>query len=165
MRKITVFLALILVLFSSCTRGAGKYTPPSGDYLLSCRMGESTYDVNISLSDDMSAKLYFPSESSLCDWYFARSADGRVKRFTSLGEESEVNNEYVKKIFSLVLDSHELVAHVSHEKISGRDVSVLETSDGATVYTDSQSGAPLRLVYRNMTVDIISRPQTSQSDL
>ena len=164
MRKITVFLAFILILLSSCSQGVGKYTPPSGEYLLSCKMGESVYDVNIRLSDDMSARLYFPSESSLCDWYFTRSSDGTVKRFTSLGEESEVNNEYVNKIFSLVLDSHELVAHVSHEKISGRDVSVLETSDGATVYTDSQSGAPLRLVYKNMTVDIISRPQTDQSD-
>ncbi len=164
MRKITVFLALLLVLFSSCTQGMEEYTPPSGDYLLSCRIGEITYDVNISLSDDMSARLCFPSESSLCDWYFTRSADGTVKRFTSLGEESEVNNEYVNKIFSLVLDAHRLVAHVSHEKISGRDVSVLETSDGATVYTDSQSGAPLRLVYKNMTVDIISRPKIDQSD-
>ncbi len=158
MKKIIICLILCLFVFSSCDTKE-KYIPPSGDYALVCRIGELKYDINIFLEEDMSGKLTFSEEAPLSDWYFTYCHEnGMIKCFTSLGEESEVNSEYVNKIFAFILDDHEKISDVSHEKISGRDVSILKLSDGEKIYTDSESGAPLKLVFDDLIVDIISRP-------
>ena len=153
---------LLGTLFSSCDKTA-KYTPLVGEYTVKCRISDVEYDVSITLDEDLSGKLVFSPESEMRDWEFYYSpADKSIKYFTSLGEVSEVKwakNENVKYIFRLVLGDFDNIADVSHSKISGIDVSVLKTTDGATIYTDSKSGRPLRLVFGNMTADIISAPQ------
>ncbi len=162
MRKFAILFILPILLLTSCDLRE-KYTPIAGEYGLSCVIGDDEYNIDLVLNEDGSVKLTFPKNSSLCDWYFIYYPENNsIKYFTSLGEESEVSNQYVRKIFEFLLDSHESIAVVSHERISGRDVSVLETSDGTVIYTDSQSGEPLRLVYKNMTADITSRPETTQ---
>ncbi len=157
MKKIISCLFLCVLVLCSCDVKE-KYIPPSGEYNLVCKIGESEYGVNIFIDTDMSGRMTFSEGSALCDWYFTYSAEKEVKYFTSLGEESEVNSEYVNKIFAFILDDHEKISDVSHEKISGRDVSILKLSDGEKIYTDSESGAPLKLVFDDLIVDIISRP-------
>ncbi len=157
MRKFVTCLVLCVMTLSACAAKT-EYIPPSGEYALVCKIGELEYNVDVLLNEDMSGKLTFSEDSALSDWYFTYSPEKTVKCFTSLGEESEVKGKYVKKIFEFILDDHELVSDVSHEKISGRDVSVLKLSGGGKIYTDSESGAPLKLVFDNLTADIISRP-------
>ncbi len=162
MKKIIILLLMLTILFSSCDKTA-KYTPLAGEYTVKCRISDIEYDVTVTLDEDLSGKLVFSPESEMKDWEFYYSpVDKSIKYFTSLGEVSEVKwakNENVKYIFRLVLGDFDNIADVSHSKISGIDVSVLKTTDGATVYTESKSGRPLRLVFGNMTADIISAPQ------
>ena len=158
MKKIAVCLILFTIFFTSCTKEA-SYTPAVGEYKALCKISDSEYNISVILSDDLSGKLIFSSDDAMSDWTFTYSSvDKSIKYFTSLGEESEVKNENVKYIFKFILADFDNIADVSHSKISGVDVSLLKTTDGATVYTDSQSSAPLRLEYKDMTVDIISRP-------
>lgn len=159
MKKFIILILTLTLLFSSCEKAA-KYTPIAGEYAVKCRISGVEYDALVTLDEDLLGKLVFSPESEMKDWeFYYSSVDKNIKYFTSLGEVSEVKNENVKYIFRLVLGDFDNIADVSHSKISGIDVSVLKTTDGATIYTDSKSGRPLRLEVGSMVADIISTPQ------
>jgi hypothetical protein len=151
---------MFTLLFSSCEKAA-KYTPIAGEYTVKCRISDVEYDISITLDKNLSGKLAFSPESEMCDWeFYYSSTDKSIKYFTSLGEVSEAKNENVKYLFKFVLCDFDNIADVSHSKISGLDVSVLKTTDGAVIYTDSKSGRPLRIEVGDMTADIILAPQS-----
>ncbi len=158
MKKFVFFFVIMAIVVSSCAKNK-EYLPLPGEYTAVCKIYGVEYNISVILNDDLSGKLVFSPESAMSDWeFYYASADKSIKYFTSLGEESEVKNENVKYLFKFVLGDFDNIADVSHSKISGVDVSVLKMTDGAVIYTDSQSGAPLRLEYKDMTVDITSRP-------
>jgi hypothetical protein len=160
MKKIIILLLILTLLFTSCEKAA-KYTPLAGEYTVKCRISDIEYDVTVTLDEDLSGKLVFSPESEMKDWEFYYSPEGKsIKYFTSLGEVSEAKNENVKYLFKFVLCDFDNIADVSHSKISGLDVSVLKTTDGAVIYTDSASGRPLRIEVGDMTADIILAPQS-----
>lgn len=156
MKKLAVILTLCILLFSSCAKKI-EFTAPSGEYTLECRIGEVSYIMSLELSDDHSGRLTF-DDGAMANFTFSRTSDGKIKCLTSLGSESEACKERAEKIFDFVILSYDMIADAAHERISGKDVSVLRLTNGSIVYTDSQSGEPLRLVFDNMTVDILSRP-------
>ncbi|MBE6607303.1 MAG: hypothetical protein E7633_01920 [Ruminococcaceae bacterium] len=162
MRKIIILFLICTLLFLSCEKET-KYIPLPGEYTLKCQISDVEYDVKITLDEALSGKLTFSSASEMCDWeFYYSSEDKSIKYFTSLGEVSEAKlakNENVKYLFKFVLCDFDNISDVSHNKISGIDVSVLKTTDGVTVYTDSASGRPLRIETERMTADIISHPQ------
>lgn len=163
MKKIIILLLILTLLFTSCEKGA-KYTPIAGEYAIKCRISDVEYDISLTLDENLSGKLAFSPESEMCDWeFYYSSTDKSIKYFTSLGEVSEAKlakNENVKYLFKFVLCDFDNIADVSHSKISGLDVSVLKTTDGAVIYTDSKSGRPLRIEVGDMTADIILAPQS-----
>ena len=159
MKKIAILFLLCVAVLFSCNQG-NEYVADSGDYTLRCRMGEREYMLTVSVNEDDSCRLSFPQESSLADWYYMRAADGSIKYFSSLSSEGELLSRYsgstAERIFDFVLlvtrEGKEITG-VSRDRISGKRV-----SDASTVYTDSESGAPRRLDWQDMTLDIISRP-------
>ena len=160
MKKIIILLLILTLLFTSCEKAA-KYTPIAGEYTVKCRISDVEYDISLTLDENLSGKLAFSPESEMCDWEFYYSSESKsIKYFTSLGEMSEAKNENVKYLFKFVLCDFDNIADVSHSKISGLDVSVLKTTDGAVIYTDSKSGRPLRIEVGDMTADIILAPQS-----
>ena len=163
MKKIIILLLMLSLLFTSCEKAA-KYTPISGEYTVKCRISDVEYDISITLDENLSGKLAFSPESEMRDWEFYYSPEDKsIKYFTSLGEVSEAKgakSENVKNLFKFVLCDFDNIADVSHSKISGLDVSVLKTTDGAVIYTDSASGRPLRIEVGDMTADIILAPQS-----
>jgi hypothetical protein len=160
MKKFILLLLMFTLLFSSCEKAA-KYTPIAGEYTVKCRISDVEYDISLTLDENLSGKLAFSPESEMCDWEFYYSPEDKsIKYFTSLGEVSEAKNENVKYLFKFVLCDFDNIADVSHSKISGLDVSVLKTTDGAVIYTDSASGRPLRIEVGDMTADIILAPQS-----
>ena len=160
MKKLIILFLMLTLLFASCEKEA-KYLPLAGEYTVKCRISDVEYDVKITLDENLSGKLVFSGESEMHDWeFFYSNEDKSIKYFTSLGEVSEAKNQNVKYLFKFVLCDFDNIAEVSHSKISGVDVSVLKTTDGATLYTDSSSGKPLRLEMGKMTADIILHPQS-----
>lgn len=157
MKKAVALLFLVMVFFSSCDKEE-KFIPPSGEYVLEYEADGISYILNVEIDDTLSGTVRFPENSAMSDWYFTRDGDGKIKCFTSLGEETEVKHENIDRIFDFITLSYESIADVSHEKISGRDVSVLKISDGTLVYTDSQSGEPMKLIYQDIKIDIKMRP-------
>ncbi len=158
MKKALIILCLMLVLLCSCEREEG-FVAPVGAYTVEVSVGEAKYLLNLELHEDRSCIVRFEEGSAMSDWYFTVDPDGKTRCFTSLGVEFEVKHENIDRIFDFVNLSNENIADVSHDTISGRDVSILKLTDGTLIYTDSLSGEPLKLVYDNLTVDIISRPQ------
>ena len=159
MKRFLICFLMLALFFSSCTKEK-EYTPLAGKYTAVCKISGIEYLLTIEIEDDLSGKLCFSEECVMSDWYyFYSSADKKIKKFSSLGEASEEKSENVKYIFRFILADFDNIASVSQDKISGVDVSIFKMTDGALVYTDSKSGAPLRFEYGNMTVDIISRPQ------
>ena len=158
MKKALAAIFLLLVIFCSCEESE-KFVAPSGEYILKCEISGVCYQIKVDLSENATGTLRFEN-GAMSDWYFRRDPDGKTKCFTSLGEEIEVKHENIDKIFDFISLSYENIADVSHDNISGRDVSILKLSGGSLVYTDSLSGEPLKLISGNLTIDIISRPQT-----
>ena len=154
MKKITLFF-LVLILLCSCEREE-KFVPPSGEYILECKIEDVTYLLTLELSEDLSGNVRF-NGGAMSDWSYQRSPDGKIKCFTSLQNEIEVKQDIIETIFDFVTLSEDAL-DAYHENADGKDVSVLKLANGSKVYTDSQSGAPIRMEKGNMTCEIISRP-------
>lgn len=158
MKKILVLLVLCLLCFASCFKES-EYVVAKGDYCLTLKSSQQSYDITLTVLEDMSAKLTFSEDSRLSGiLYEYFSQDNTIKRTDSLGNTGESKNENVQKIFDFLLGNFENVSEVTSSNISGVKVSVLTLTDGTKLYSDSKSGAPLRMEYRDVTVDVISRP-------
>lgn len=157
MKKTVALLFAVLILFVSCDKEE-KFIAPSGEYILEYSVDEISCILTLELNKDGSSTVRFAENSAMSDWYFTRDKSGKIKCFTSLGDEREVKHENIDLIFDFVTLSYESIADVSCEMISGRKVSILKLSDGTAVYTDSESGEPLRLVQGDVRIDIKARP-------
>ncbi len=157
MKKFLSLFILLLFCLTSCSRVA-PYTPKEGSYEIICKISDAEYKINVEISPDLYGKMTFPEGTNLSNCRFTCDTDGQnIKFFDSFGEKpSESQKVCAKYIFALIYAKLGNVSHVSHEKISSVDVSVLSDTDGGRLYVNSKTGEGIRVTYRGMTADIIS---------